>query len=45
MFEFKTVLPQNKDLCIRVKDYDLISLDDVIGMRKIVYFPKIIRNI
>jgi hypothetical protein len=34
MFEFKTTLPQQKDLCIRVKDYDLISLDDVIGKIK-----------
>jgi hypothetical protein len=34
MFEFKTMLPQQKDLCIRVKDYDLISLDDVIGKIK-----------
>jgi hypothetical protein len=34
IFEFKTTLPQQKDLCIRVKDYDLISLDDVIGKIK-----------
>jgi hypothetical protein len=31
MFEFKATLPLQKDLCIRVKDYDLISSDEVIG--------------
>ena len=31
MFELKVVLPLQKDLCIRVKDYDLISSDEIIG--------------
>lgn len=31
MFEIKTTLPIDKDLYIRVKDYDLLGSDDVIG--------------
>ena len=31
MFELKVVLPLQKDLCIRIKDYDLIGSDDLIG--------------
>lgn len=31
MFEFKVVLPLQKDLCIRAKDYDFIGTDEVIG--------------
>ena len=31
MFELKVTLPVEKDLCIRVKDYDLIGSDEVIG--------------
>jgi myoferlin len=31
MFELKVTLPLQKDLCIRVKDYDLISSDETIG--------------
>ncbi|XP_064602895.1 myoferlin-like isoform X2 [Liolophura sinensis] len=30
-FEMTTTLPVNKDLNIKIKDYDLISTDDVIG--------------
>lgn len=31
MFEIKVALPLQKDLCIRVKDYDFIGTDEVIG--------------
>lgn len=31
MFELKVILPLQKDLCIRVKDYDFIGTDEVIG--------------
>jgi hypothetical protein len=31
MFEMKIVLPMQKDLFIRVKDYDFIGTDEVIG--------------
>jgi hypothetical protein len=31
MFECKVVLPLQKDLCIRVYDYDLIGSDELIG--------------
>jgi len=31
MFELKTALPIHKDLNIRIKDYDLLGSDDVIG--------------
>ncbi len=31
MFEINITLPLEKDLCIRVKDYDLIGTDEVIG--------------
>lgn len=31
MFEINTLLPVHKDLIVRVKDYDIISSDDVIG--------------
>jgi len=31
MFEMKVVLPMQKDLCIRIKDYDLICSDEIIG--------------
>ena len=31
MFELKVTLPLQKDLCIRVKDYDLLSADEIIG--------------
>lgn len=31
MFEIKIVLPVQKDICIRCKDYDLFSSDDTIG--------------
>jgi hypothetical protein len=31
MFEFKAILPLKKDLCIKIKDYDLVSSDDTIG--------------
>lgn len=31
MFEIKITLPNQKDLCIRIKDYDLIGGDDLIG--------------
>lgn len=31
MFELKANIPIEKDLIIRVKDYDLLSTDDVIG--------------
>ena len=30
-FEMTTVLPLNKDLHIRIKDFDLLSKDDIIG--------------
>lgn len=31
MFELNAVLPVMKDLTIRLKDYDIISSDDLIG--------------
>ena len=31
MFELKVILPLQKDLCVRVKDYDLICSDEIIG--------------
>lgn len=31
LFEMKTIIPLNKDLIVRVKDYDLLSSDDTIG--------------
>ncbi|GFO37985.1 Fer-1-related [Plakobranchus ocellatus] len=31
LFEMKTLLPLHKDLIIRIKDYDLLSSDDIIG--------------
>ena len=31
MFELQLILPIQKDICIRVKDYDLFSSDDTIG--------------
>lgn len=31
MFELKVSIPLEKDLCVRVKDYDLMSGDDLIG--------------
>ena len=31
MFELKAMMPLDKDLYIRIKDYDLLSTDDVIG--------------
>lgn len=31
MFELRITLPLDKDLCIRLKDYDLITTDEVIG--------------
>ena len=31
MFELKATLPLDKDLVISIKDYDLMSTDDVIG--------------
>jgi hypothetical protein len=31
MFELKVTLPLQKDLHIRVKDYDLIGTDEIIG--------------
>ena len=31
MFQLKTTLPINKDLYIRIKDYDLLGTNDVIG--------------
>jgi len=31
MFELKAVMPLDKDLYIRIKDYDLIGTDDIIG--------------
>jgi hypothetical protein len=35
MFELKTTLPTAKDLVIRVKDWDLLTTDDVIGQTTI----------
>jgi len=31
MFELKTKIPLTKDLIIRIKDWDLLSSDDLIG--------------
>jgi Ca2+-dependent lipid-binding protein len=31
MFEISAILPVMKDLTIRLKDYDIISSDDLIG--------------
>ncbi len=31
MFELNVTLPQQKDLCVRIIDYDLIGSDDTIG--------------
>ncbi|KAH9524694.1 hypothetical protein Btru_027538 [Bulinus truncatus] len=31
LFELKTIIPLNKDLIVRIKDYDLLSTDDTIG--------------
>lgn len=31
MFELKTVIPLAKDLIIRIKDWDLITTDEIIG--------------
>lgn len=31
LFEMTAVLPLDKDLIIRVKDYDLVTSDDLIG--------------
>ena len=35
MFEMKTIIPLAKDLIIRIKDWDLISSDDIIGQTTI----------
>ncbi|CAF4514045.1 unnamed protein product [Rotaria socialis] len=35
MFEVKTIIPTAKDLTIRVKDWDLLTSDDVIGQTTI----------
>ncbi|CAF3822313.1 unnamed protein product [Adineta steineri] len=35
MFELKTVIPTAKDLTIRIKDWDLLTSDDVIGQTTI----------
>jgi hypothetical protein len=35
MFEIKTIIPTAKDLTIRVKDWDLLTSDDVIGQTTI----------
>ena len=31
MFELKAMMPLDKDLYINIKDYDLLSTDDIIG--------------
>ena len=31
MFELRVKLPVQKDLCIRLMDYDLVGADDLIG--------------
>lgn len=31
MFELRVTLPLQKDLCVRVKDFDKLSTDDTIG--------------
>ncbi|CAF1161705.1 unnamed protein product [Rotaria sp. Silwood1] len=35
MFEIKTIIPLAKDLIIRIKDWDLITTDDIIGQTTI----------
>lgn len=35
MFEIKTIIPTAKDLVIRIKDWDLLTSDDVIGQTTI----------
>ncbi|CAF0920234.1 unnamed protein product [Rotaria sordida] len=35
MFEIKTIIPLAKDLIIRIKDWDLITSDDIIGQTTI----------
>ena len=35
MFQIKASLPLEKDLIIRIKDYDLITADDLVGETKI----------
>lgn len=35
MFELTAMLPVQKDLTIRIMDYDIISSDDVIGETRI----------
>jgi Ca2+-dependent lipid-binding protein len=35
MFEIKTIIPTAKDLTIRIKDWDLLTSDDVIGQTTI----------
>ncbi|CAF1425575.1 unnamed protein product [Adineta ricciae] len=35
MFELKTIIPTAKDLTIRIKDWDLLTSDDVIGQTTI----------
>ncbi len=35
MFELKCTIPVEKDLYVRVRDYDLIGTDDTVGETKI----------